>query len=157
MTDPRRPRIVRHLRKLASQMDHDAEETRATVTSAHGVVGKLALAKLMLAARRSRDPFFPADLFGEPAWDLLLHLYIAYREGQGFDLPAAARAAGVGTTVVARWVAVLVQRELVEGSREARPRVAGEAPPVYYLSDRGVTTMEACLDHYLQGGVASLD
>ena len=40
----------------------------------------LALARELYSARRRRARFFPAALFGEAAWDILLDLYIARHE-----------------------------------------------------------------------------
>lgn len=42
----------------------------------------LAIARTLYAARRKREAFIDLDLFGEPAWDILLNLYIAERERQ---------------------------------------------------------------------------
>jgi hypothetical protein len=45
--------------------------------------------------RRRRDDYFPGGLFGEPAWDLLLALFIALEDGRDLDLPKAYEAARV--------------------------------------------------------------
>ena len=55
-----------------------------------------AVAERLYLERRKRDEHFPSGLFGEPAWDLLLALFIAREEGRQLNLEQAYRAAGVG-------------------------------------------------------------
>ena len=54
-----------------------------------------AVAERLYAERRRRDEYFPAALFGEPAWDLLLALFIAHDEGRHVSLQEAYSAAKV--------------------------------------------------------------
>jgi len=54
-----------------------------------------AVAERLYLERRRRDEFFPAGLFGEPAWDLLLSLFIAHDEGRSLTLSEAFTAAKV--------------------------------------------------------------
>lgn len=80
-----------------------------------------ALAELARAAyreRRLRSQFFTGlDLFGEPAWDLLLDLFINANEGKRVPVTSACIGAAVPTTTALRWLAILESRGLVE--REA--------------------------------------
>ncbi|MBC2664756.1 MarR family transcriptional regulator [Novosphingobium flavum] len=70
--------------------------------------------------RRSRSAVFGDDgLFGEPAWDLLLDLFIAAKEGKRVPVTSACIGAAVPTTTALRWLAVLEERGLVV--READP------------------------------------
>ena len=48
-------------------------------------------AREIYAARRRRHKYLPADLFGEPTWDILLDLYVAAREAGLPRRPALAR------------------------------------------------------------------
>lgn len=76
------------------------------------------LAKNAYRARRLRAQFFAgADLFGEPAWDLLLDLFINANEGKHVPVTSACIGAAVPTTTALRWLAILESRGLVE--REA--------------------------------------
>ena len=48
-----------------------------------------AVAERLYAERRKRDEYFPPSLFGEPAWDLLLTLFIARDDGRAVPLSEA--------------------------------------------------------------------
>ena len=69
--------------------------------------------------RRSRALFFEDGLFGEPAWDLLLDLFIAAKERKQVPVTSACIGAAVPTTTALRWLALLEERGLV--LREADP------------------------------------
>jgi len=64
--------------------------------------------------RRSRNALFADEaLFGEPAWDLLLDLFIAAKERKRVPVTSACIGAAVPTTTALRWLAVLEERGLV--------------------------------------------
>ena len=53
------------------------------------------VAERLYAERRRREEYFPAALFGEPAWDLLLALFIAQDDGRHVPLTEAYAAAKI--------------------------------------------------------------
>lgn len=65
-----------------------------------------AVAERLYKERRSRDEHFPPGLFGEPAWDLLLALFVAREGGSELTVSQACDAAGLairpGRTLIAR-------------------------------------------------------
>lgn len=67
-----------------------------------------AVAERLYAERRKRDEYFPPALFGEPAWDLLLALFIAHDDGRAVSLAEAYEAARVdarhGPTLIERLI-----------------------------------------------------
>lgn len=65
-------------------------------------------------ARRQRDVAFGHELFGEPAWDMLLYLYAAHLRGEFVATSSLARASAVPPTTALRWVAHLEQAKLIE-------------------------------------------
>ena len=69
--------------------------------------------------RRSRALFFEESLFGEPAWDLLLDLFIAAKERKRVPVTSACIGAAVPTTTALRWLTILEERALIV--READP------------------------------------
>lgn len=72
-----------------------------------------ARARKHLEARRARARFLPVDLFGEPAWDLLLDLFVAGEEGKGVSITSACIASGAPSTTALRWIGVLEERGLI--------------------------------------------
>lgn len=59
----------------------------------------------LIRQRRERERHFPADMFADPAWDMLLDLYAAHYEG-GKDVSVSSLciAAAVPATTALRWI-----------------------------------------------------
>ncbi|HEV7341225.1 MAG TPA: MarR family winged helix-turn-helix transcriptional regulator [Sphingopyxis sp.] len=73
----------------------------------------------MLRQRRMREQFFPADLFADPAWDMLLDLYAARLERQPVSVSSLCIAAAVPATTALRWIKTMTDAGLF--IREADP------------------------------------
>ena len=71
------------------------------------------LARLLYAQRRVRDRFFQGELFEDPAWDMLLDLYVAQHDNREVTITAASRAAQVPLTTGMRWIARLEEGGLI--------------------------------------------
>lgn len=71
------------------------------------------LARRTYADRRRRAKIFDPGLFGEPAWDLLLDLFIAAKENKRVSVTSACIGADVPSTTALRWIAVLESQGLV--------------------------------------------
>ncbi len=72
------------------------------------------LARTLYKARRARDDIAPErDLFQNPAWDILLDLYIAHSEDKYISVTSASLAANVPLTTALRWVWHLEQLDLI--------------------------------------------
>lgn len=71
-------------------------------------------ARAIYRGRRLRAQLLGDDgLFGEPAWDLLLDLFIAEAEGKRLSVTAACIGAAVPTSTALRWILILETRGLV--------------------------------------------
>lgn len=70
----------------------------------------------MLQSRRRRARCFPgfADLFGDPAWDILLDLYVAQHRGIPVYISDACVAAGLPATTALRKIQTMTRRGLLE-------------------------------------------
>lgn len=75
--------------------------------------------RTILRARRMREAFFPADLFADPAWDMLLDLMAARQEGCRVPVSSLCIAAAVPPTTALRWIAAMTERGLL--ARTADP------------------------------------
>ena len=60
--------------------------------------------RAMIRARRLRDQFFRSDLFADPAWDILLDLAAARKEGRPVPVSSLCIAAAVPPTTALRWI-----------------------------------------------------
>lgn len=74
---------------------------------------KAAFVRDLIRQRRRRDRLFPAGLFGEPAWDMLLDLAAARLEGTDVTVSSLALAAVVPTSTAQRYIKVLLASELI--------------------------------------------
>jgi DNA-binding MarR family transcriptional regulator len=73
----------------------------------------------VLRQRRMREQYFPADLFADPAWDMLLDLYAARLERQPVSVSSLCIAAAVPATTALRWIKTMTDAGLFV--READP------------------------------------
>jgi hypothetical protein len=82
------------------------------------------VAERLYLERRRRDEFFPVGLFGEPAWDLLLSLFIAGDDGREVPLEEAYQAARVDPEDGPALIDRLVDKQLIARSRTRRNSIA---------------------------------
>lgn len=61
-------------------------------------------ARRLIEERRLRRRFMSADLFHEPAWDMLLALYLAQHEGRVMNVKTLVAAADAPVTTSQRWI-----------------------------------------------------
>ncbi|MCP5396287.1 MAG: hypothetical protein H6918_06085 [Sphingomonadaceae bacterium] len=72
------------------------------------------LANAEYQQRRDREKFFEADLLGEPAWDILLDLFVQEARDKKTSVTSACIASGAAPTTALRYIEMLVQKGLVE-------------------------------------------
>ena len=91
----------------------------------------------IIEARRVRESFFRAGLFSEPAWDILLALFLGELRQQRIATSDLARTLAISLTVALRWIDALEQEGLVRRYPDRMTFVS--------LSARGSTTMHSWL------------
>lgn len=74
----------------------------------------LVLAKDHYDYRRKRDRHFPPKLFGEPAWDILLDLYINAKLSRRVSITSACIGSHVAPTTALRWLQMLEDQGMIE-------------------------------------------
>ena len=99
----------------------------------------LAEAQRLSAARKARDRVFGRDLFPNPAWNILIELFIAGEEGRNVTIKSACVAAGVPQSTALRHIAHLIEVRLA--TRAQHPSDARSA--YLRLTDRGRSKMVA--------------
>jgi len=96
-------------------LDAASHQFRSDISAGRRVdaaIGELAAASY--AARRRRDrAFADLQLFGEPAWDILLDVAAAEGRGERLQITSVCIGACVPETTALRWIGVLERRGLL--------------------------------------------
>lgn len=104
----------------SSDRGYRAELDLQSFTSSAPARVDSAMVRRMLRERRMREQFFAAELFADPAWDMLLDLYAAKLEGHPVAVSSLCIAAAVPATTALRWIKTMTDTGLLE--RQADPR-----------------------------------
>jgi hypothetical protein len=70
-------------------------------------------AERLYIERRRRSRFFPEHLFAEPAWDILLDLFVNGVRNRTISITSACIAGGIPATTGLRWLGVLEKEGLL--------------------------------------------
>jgi DNA-binding MarR family transcriptional regulator len=121
MTEPTRGELAGFAEKLsaiaAELRDHNAGPAAATTPSG---VPLAAVAQALLNQRLQRKNFLPCTLFHEPAWELLLCLYVAHAKGTPLSVKELVSCVDAPVTTSQRWIDQLVHMRLLH--REVDPQ-----------------------------------
>lgn len=104
--------------QLAIKAGSAAPEAHLEEHRSAGPDGYSSIAQQAYFARRARERFFDADLFGEPVWDILLDLFVQMNSGRTVSITSACIASSVPPTTALRWITMLVQRGLVKRTND---------------------------------------
>lgn len=124
----KRPLTGRHMHDLTPECDM--------------VLAMLTKAEALRSSRQRRSLFFNANLFGEPAWDMLLTLYIDEARGRTTSIASACLNAAVPVSTGTRWVAILEAQGLIQ-----RSNADDAAFGTMTLTREGHSRMESYLGH----------
>lgn len=107
---------ARHASRAAADQDsqHHGRNESSDHHSAGGDTRLAAVAHAEYAARRRRDKLFDADLFAEPAWDMLLDLFIQRHHERPVSVHSLCIAAAVPQTTALRWIGKLAEKGLID-------------------------------------------
>lgn len=129
-------RIAEQLALLAAERD--------AVMPVRGV--DAGLIRRIIKLRRDRDRYFPAEIFADPAWDMLLDLMAARLESKQVPVSSLCIAAAVPTTTALRWVRSLTEAGLIE--RRTDPTDARRSH--VELAEQSVAAMMAYLRGFME-------
>lgn len=101
------------------------------------------IAEREYANRRRRNASFAPAIFAEPAWDMLLDLYVQQHQKRSVSIHSLCIAAAVPPTTALRWIGRLVDAGLMK--RE--PSLQDNRVVYVALTDEGRSAMEK----YLRG------
>jgi DNA-binding MarR family transcriptional regulator len=74
----------------------------------------IARAEAVLSDRRMRRQFLPAELFHEPAWDMLLALFVSRDDRQPMNIKALVSMSDAPVTTSQRWIEHLHKLKLID-------------------------------------------
>ena len=96
-------------------------------------------ARALMHQQQARSAAFAPvrALFHDPAWDILLGLFIAYEEGTPVTIDGVRATTGLSEVAVRRWLLTLEHRGLVTGS----PQTATLSQRSLGLTDEALTRM----------------
>lgn len=127
------PSLETALHKMRRSPDDQADD------SSDMILLVAARAEQEYANRRRRERALPGDLLGEPAWDMLLDLYVQKARARPVSVHSLCIAAMVPPTTALRWIDKLLACGLVE-----RRRCERDLRVVHIeLTGRGMTAIEA--------------
>lgn len=134
--------LRQHLRRARS-----APETFGTLEQRRAVYAEFAREAYSIRRRRA-NIFQNAELFGEPAWDILLDLYIAHVEKKPVSVSSACIGSAAPPTTGLRWLGVLADQDLVmrEHDPEDQRRV------LVRLTERGLKSMD---EYFTSAGLSA--
>jgi DNA-binding MarR family transcriptional regulator len=95
------------------------------------------LLRRVISQRQLRAQVFPAELFSDPAWDILLDLAAAHAEHKRVSVTSLCIASGVPSTTALRWIKVLIEAGLLVRIEDT----ADKRRAFIALSDRGARLM----------------
>jgi hypothetical protein len=97
------------------------------------------IARAAYSGRRKRAAIFEnEEIFGEPAWDILLDLYIAHSEDKAVSVSSACIGSAAPPTTGLRWLGVLAEQDLV--LREHDPQ--DQRRVLVRLTEKGLCAMD---------------
>lgn len=97
--------------RIADQLARLAAEQRA---GPDPIAVDARLVRRIIKLRRDRERYFPAEIFADPAWDMLLDLTAARLEGKRVPVSSLCIAAAVPTTTALRWIRSLTEAGLLD-------------------------------------------
>ncbi len=104
--------LGREVERIATALAALAASEREDAANDHEV--NVAQVRALIKARRARDRYFSAELFSDPAWDMMLDLTAARLEGRSVSVSSLCIAAAVPTTTALRWIRNLCDSGIFE-------------------------------------------
>lgn len=96
-------------------------------------------ARQLYANRRRRTEIFAnTELFGEPAWDILLDLYVAHSERKSVSVSSACIGSAAPPTTGLRWLGLLAEHDLVMREHDA----SDQRRVIVRLTEKGLRAMD---------------
>lgn len=92
-----------------SEARFESDNEKRMVRRSRGSLPDPRMIRNIIKARQTRPRFLNADLFADPAWDMLLDLTAARAEHRRVSVTSLCIASGVPTTTALRWIKLIEQ------------------------------------------------
>lgn len=99
-----------------------AHESRSLCVSQGEEQPLARVAKELLQQRQTRKQFMPPSLFHEPAWEILLSLFIAQEEHRTLNVKDLVQLIDAPATTSQRWIDQLAHMRLIDRSSDPNDR-----------------------------------
>lgn len=127
------PTAMRRVDEIASSQPGEQQDARTSWPIAISA----ARIRHMVGVRRLRTKLISPDLFGDPAWDILLEAFAGYLEETSCSVSALIAASGAPQSAASRWIATLVSHGLVAPAPDnAKDSERYQLTPSGYLAMR---------------------
>lgn len=117
-------KITRELAKLVAELERPVHAELCAEPCAEVQLDRAKLSRTVrryLKMRRERERLFPG-LFGDPAWDMLLLLYVYRAANIPLQVSAVAGLANVAGTTSLRYLDLMIERQLITRSPDPHDR-----------------------------------
>lgn len=138
--------LTTRLHAVAAEFSGRAEQAvvvRGSDEAGAANIDHRARAVRLLDERRARRDFLPEELFHEPAWDMLLALYVAHVDRRTLNVKTLVACADAPVTTSQRWIDHLAKLKLLDRVADPLDRRRIEVS----LSDTGVAAISRYLEH----------
>lgn len=97
-------------------------------------------------SRAARDMHIPSSLFGEPAWNMLIELFISSRRGETSVAKSICFASGAPYSTAWRWLRQLECEGLVQTGGD----LTDHRRKLVSLTEQGNRSVTACLEDFVR-------
>ncbi|CAN5363635.1 hypothetical protein BH09PSE3_BH09PSE3_14330 [soil metagenome] len=107
---------IKELRKLLDRENRRANQAndQDISESPDGQIDHAKMAERIYRSRRDRERIFNEKIFADPAWDLLLDLFVRSARNEQVSISSACHAASVPEATALRYLKVLTEKKYVE-------------------------------------------
>ena len=137
---------VKAVRNLLER-DKQQQDVAATGDFIDGSESKMNYAKMaerIYRARRDRERVFEDSIFADPAWDLLLDLFVRTQRNEQVSISSACHAASVPEATALRYLKALTEKKYVERISHPNDRRS----TTLKMTSLGTDLMIEWLDHF---------
>lgn len=108
---------LEHLSALVAQLKSNVREVESSRSPEAAV--NAAYVQGLIKSRRLREKFFSAEMFSDPAWDILLDLAAGDLAGKTTSVSSLCLAAAVPGTTALRWIKSMTEAGMLEREADA--------------------------------------